>query len=128
MLKTLAYVVKRTMQFIIKPTTLEDDLTNNFKFTAEKSDAIVKIWTEYTKEDIGDLEQRHVLEKFSWELNLELASDSNLKKTTPSSILQFNIKNNDETTENITISMKENQLLELYNQIENMQNVIDSLK
>lgn len=120
-------MIKRSSCFIIKPTFLQEELTQRLKFENSKADIFVKLWTESTKNDFNDLQQRKQLEKMSWELNLEIASDTNLKKAVPMSLLQFHVKDTEGKMEDITVEMNEEQLLELYNQMENIQLVLDSL-
>lgn len=111
----------------MKPTVLQEELTEKLKFSNSKAEAFVKRWTETTKANFDNLQERKNLEKMSWELNLEIASDCSLKKAVPTTVLQLHVKDGEGNPEKVTVEMNEEQLLELYNQMENMQSVLDSL-
>lgn len=121
------YLIKRAVYFIMKPTFLQDELTEKLKLDNLKAETFVKLWTESTKASFN-LERRQQLEEISWELNLEVASDRDLKKSIPKSLIQLQVKNNDGESEKVTVEMDEKQLLELYNQLECMQGVLDSVR
>lgn len=127
MLETLAYIVKCSRMFLMKPTILQEELIEKLKFNPEKAQYFVKYWTENVKKDCPDFENRSKLQNFSWELNLEAATDCNFKTTNLTSLLQFEIKDNKEKTKFITMEMNEEQLIDLYNQIEVMQSTLDNI-
>ena len=127
MIDSLLYISKRSKNFLMKPTVLQEELTDKLCFNPEKAENFVKFWTENTKVDFDDIQNRQKLEKFSWELNLETSSDCDRKRAIPTSLLQFEVKDNEDKTKNISVEMNEQQLLELYDTIEMIQNNLDNL-
>lgn len=127
MIDTLVTIIKRSHCVLMKPTVLQDELTEKLHFDSNKTETFVKFWTENTKADFDDIQNRKKLQNISWELNLQTASDCDLKETIPTSLIQLEVKNSEDKLENITFEMNEEQLLEMYNQVESIQNYLDSI-
>lgn len=127
MIDTLVTIIKRSHCVLMKPTVLQDELTEKLHFDSNKTETFVKFWTENTKPDFDDIQNRKKLQNISWELNLQTASDCDLKETIPTSLIQLEVKNSEDKLENITFEMNEEQLLEMYNQVESIQNYLDSI-
>ncbi|GLV43912.1 Valette [Carabus blaptoides fortunei] len=127
MIDTLVTIIKRSHSVLMKPTVLQEELTQKLYFHTNKTETFVQFWTENTKRDFDDIQNRKKLQNILWELNLQTASDTDVKQTIPTSLIQLEVKNSDDKLENITFEMNEEQLLEMYNQVESIQNYLDSI-
>ncbi|XP_055385642.1 uncharacterized protein LOC129614793 [Condylostylus longicornis] len=128
LIKTLSYILKRTSTFIIKPTKLQSELREKLRIGDDKVDAIIKLWIKNTKPILDNLESKNISENelndVTWKLKVQMASHCQQKEKTPIACLQLR------TVEgpNIDLEMSHEELSHLYNQLELIQNELDSLR
>lgn len=125
---SISYIFKQASKFILKPTTLHKHLTEELKFEADKAEEFVKQWTTQTKKDFEDLENRYKLEDVSWQLNVQAASSVSSKEKIPNAKIQFHLgKVKDSSKDNVTLDLNEEELVQLYNTLENIQIKLDAI-
>lgn len=127
MLDGLLHITKRSEYFLMKPSVLQEELIETLQFNSDKAEIFVKLWTENLKLNFDNFQERCKLKNFAWELNIEAATDNNIKLTNPVSLLQLQLEDGQEKSKNITVEMNEEQLLDLYNQIEHIQSTLDNI-
>lgn len=131
LVQSILHIYKKASLIVMKPVTLQKDLENKLKLNSEKSEVFVKVWTDVTKGDFGDLDRRKKLDGVAWSLNLNTHSSSN---PTGSQILKpiarlqlsmsdFENKHSEETT----LELDAQGLVELYKTLESVQNKLDSV-
>lgn len=126
LLPSLIHVFKMSLKFIFKPTTLQRHLEDDLKLDSEKAKEFVKQWSLCTKRDFGDIENRYKLNDVVWQLNMQVASSVHNKETIPNARLQFNMsQSKSEEKEYVTLELNCDELVQLYNALENMQNKLD---
>lgn len=137
LIKTLSYILKRTSTFIMKPTKLQSELKEKLQLHDSKIDVIMKLWIKNMKPILDNLEiqnepdQSNQLEHIGWKLKLQLSSEPQRKEKIPIAQVQFHTTNdnlNSQSNEPINFEMNHNEVLELYNQIDAIQNELDSLR
>lgn len=129
LLQSLIHVWRQSIKVILKPTDLLQNLTEVLGLHTEKSEEFVKVWTERTKSDCGDLEKHKKLDSIAWEINLESASCYNTKQLTPKARLQLNLTDFvSENSDRITLDLNEEELIELYHTIEKVQSRLDNIQ
>lgn len=130
LLQSLVHLWKQSIKIIIKPTDLLRNLVDVLQLSPDKSEEFVKIWTDRTKSDCGDLEKQKKLDSISAEINLEIASSYDSKELIPKARLQLNLTDfvNDSKGEHVTLELSEEELVELYNTIEKVQAKLDNIQ
>ncbi|XP_062562249.1 COMM domain-containing protein 10 [Armigeres subalbatus] len=127
-LQSLAYLVKRSLKFMLKPSNLQADLRNHLQLTESKSNCFVKHWIQATKiildalttEEIGKSNQ---LEDVSWKVRAQLSSEPRQKDKL--ALGQLELKT---AERNVNLELNSSELVEFYNQLERIQIELDSLK
>lgn len=137
LIKTLSYILKRASTFIMKPTKLQSELKEKLQLQDSKIDVIMKLWIKNMKPILDNLEnkdepgQSNQLEHVGWKLKLQLSSEPQQKEKIPIAQLQLHtsIDNvNSRSGEPINFEMNHAEVLELYNQIDTIQNELDILR
>lgn len=137
LIKTLSYILKRASTFIMKPTKLQSELKEKLQLQDSKIDVIMKLWIQNMKPILDNLENKdepgqcNQLEHIGWKLKLQLSSEPQQKEKIPIAQLQLHtsVDNvNSRSGEPINLEMNHAELLDLYNQIENIQTEIDTLR
>lgn len=128
LIKTLSYILKRTSTFLLKPTKLQQELREKLKLEDEKIDGIIRLWIKNTKPILtnlhcGSMEAKEVTD-VSWKLNLQISSNCQQKERTALACLQLKTGDGND----IDMEMNHSELLQLYNQIESIQNELDNFK
>lgn len=115
----------------MKPVTLQKDLENKLKLNSEKSEVFVKVWTDVTKRDFGDLDRRKKLDGVAWSLNLNTHSSSNSPGSQilkPIARLQLSMSDfENKHSEETTLELDAQGLVEIYKTLESVQNKLDSV-
>lgn len=128
LIKTLSYILKRASTFIMKPTKLQSELKEKLKLQDNKIDVIMKLWIKNMKPILDRLDtdagKSNELENIGWKLKVQLSSEAQQKEKTPISHLQLCTT----VGEPINLEINHNELLNLYNQLEAIQNELDSLR
>lgn len=126
LIQSLAHIFRQSSKFILKPTVLQKQLEEELKFNTPIAEEFVKQWTGKTKADFEDLDNRCRLENVSWQLNVQTASTMSNKEVVPNARLQLDLSRvKDDTKENVTVELKEEELIQLYNSLENIQMKLD---
>lgn len=137
LIKTLSYILKRASMFIMKPTKLQSELKEKLQLYDSKIDVIMKLWIKNMKPILDNLEnkdepgQSNQLEHVGWKLKLQLSSEPQQKEKIPIAQLQLHTSDdnvNSRSGEPINFEMNHAEVLELYNQIDAIQNELDSLR
>lgn len=128
LLKTLSYILKRTSTFLLKPTKLQQELREKLKLENEKIDGIIRLWIKNTKPILtnlhcGSMEAKEVTD-VAWKLNLQISSNCQQKERTALACLQLKTGDGND----IDMEMNHEELLQLFNQIESIQNELDNFK
>lgn len=129
LIKTLSYILKRASTFIMKPTKLQQELKEKLQLHDNKIDVIIKLWIKNMKPILDNLDadnagKSNELENIGWKLKVQLSSEAQQKEKLPLGQLQLT------TTigEPINLDVNHTELLSLYNQLETIQNELDSLR
>lgn len=126
--KTISYILKRSLIFIMKPTKLQTELKDVLKLNENKIEIFMKTWISSTKPILDNLEFNdgisNELEDISWKLKVQLSSSALKKEKTVLGQVQLN------TTEKepINLEMNHEEVLDFFNQLENIQTELDLLK
>lgn len=137
LIKTLSYILKRASTFIMKPTKLQSELKDKLQLQDSKIDVIMKLWIKNMKPILDNLENEdepdhpNQLEHVGWKLKLQVSSEPQQKEKIPIAQLQLhtsvdNVKSR--SGEPINFEMNHVEILDLYNQIDAIQNELDSLR
>lgn len=139
LIKTLSYILKRASTFIMKPTKLQSELREKLQLQDSKIDVIMKLWIKTMKPILDNLENKdesgsatnNELEHVGWKLKLQLSSEPQQKEKIPIGQIQLHtsVDNvNSRSGEPINFEMNHAEVLEFYNQIDAIQNELDSLR
>lgn len=129
LIQSLVHMFKLSLKFIFKPTTLQKQLESELNLNSEKAKEFVKQWSLCTKRDFGDLENRYKLNDVTWQFNVQVASSAQNKEVIPNARLQLNLlKPKSEEKSDVTLEFDCDELVELYNVLENIQNKLDSIR
>lgn len=121
----------------MKPTKLQGELKEKLHLQDSKIDQIMKLWIKNMKPILDNLEnndevgQSNQLEHIGWKLKLQLSSEPQQKEKIPIAQVQFHtsLDNlNSRSGEPINFEMNHAEVLELYNQIDAIQNELDSMR
>ncbi|XP_017052139.1 COMM domain-containing protein 10 isoform X2 [Drosophila ficusphila] len=128
LIKTFSYILRRISTFIIKPSLLQRELREKLQLEDEaKIDAILRLWVRETTPIMNNLASKryesNVIEDVAWKLNVEVSSHCQQREKTPLAVLQMKTG----VGEDINIEMTHPELLELYNQFENIQGELDAM-
>lgn len=128
LIKTFSYILKRTSTFVIKPTKLQAELREKLKLSDDKIDAIIRLWIKNTKpimENLSDEKyESNEIKDVAWKLNVQISSHCQQRQKTALAVLQLKTG----AGEDINLEMNHNDLLNLYNQFENIQNELDAMR
>ncbi|EAT43341.1 AAEL005225-PA [Aedes aegypti] len=127
-MQSLAYLVKRSLKFMLKPSRMQTDLRNHLQLTENKSNCFVKHWIQSTKivldalataDDDGSSNQ---LEDVSWKVRAQLSSEPRQKDKL--ALGQLELKTGSRT---INLELNSAEIVEFYNQLERIQVELDAL-
>ncbi|XP_058450055.1 COMM domain-containing protein 10 [Malaya genurostris] len=133
-LKTLAYLVKRSLKFMLKPSNLQADLRTRLELDKTKSNIFVKHWIQATKIILDTLElsndgrseessTSNQLEDVSWKVRAQLSSEPRQKDKL--ALGQLELKT---TKKIINLELNSSELVDFYNQLERIQSELDVLR
>lgn len=136
LIKTLSYILKRASTFIMKPSKLQVELKDKLHLQESKVDAFMKLWVKNMRPILDNLNgddesggQTNQLEHIGWKLKLQLASEAQRKEKIPLAQMQFHTtRDNANSGAPINFEMNHADVLELYNQIDTIQNELDALR
>lgn len=130
--------MKRASTIIIKPTTFKSELKEKLQLHENKIDVIMQLWMKNMKPILDNLElsnepgQSNQLEQIGWKLKVQLSSEAQQKEKIPLAQIQFHTTNDGmnskQQNEPINFEMNHSEVLDLYNQLEGIQNELDSLR
>lgn len=127
LVNSIKYIVKQSSKIILKPTTLEKDLKENFKFDDEKTEVFMKTWREEIKKDLGNFDEIMKLDDLAWEQTVKIADQVGIEQQVPSTRLQLNLLSPDNTDrKNVTVDIDKDELLQIYFTIEAIQMKLDN--
>lgn len=122
--KTFYYLVQRLKLFLLSPNKLQSDLTD-FGFSPEKAEIVVKDYTETARNITKNLGTRSSSENETniiWDVKTTL-DETNLRKKKP--VARISLKAND--VEMNLDDLDHQQLVDLFNKVENIQKQLDIL-
>ncbi|XP_058824023.1 COMM domain-containing protein 10 isoform X2 [Topomyia yanbarensis] len=133
-LQTLAYLVRRSLKFMLKPSTLQSDLRNRLLLDENKSNILVKHWIQATKIILDSLKPSegdrgsegsasNQLADVSWKVRAQLSSEPRQKDKL--ALGQLELKT---TKKAINLELNSTEIVDFYNQLERIQAELDSLK
>lgn len=121
----------------MKPTKLQEELKEKLKLQDNKVDVFMKLWVKNMKPLLDNLavaddsEESNQLEHIGWKLKLQLSSESQRKEKIPLAQMQFHTTRDNLNRPGdgpINFEMNHADVLELYNQIDAIQNELDTLR
>ncbi|XP_019554683.3 uncharacterized protein LOC109424058 [Aedes albopictus] len=129
-MQSLAYLVKRSLKFMLKPSRLQADLRNHLQLAEGKSNCFVKHWIQTTKivldalatDDDTEGGKSNQLEDVSWKVRAQLSSEPRQKDKL--ALGQLELKTGSRT---INLELNSAELVEFYNQLERIQIELDAL-
>lgn len=128
LIKTLSYILKRASTFVMNPSKFQQELKHKLKLQDSKIDVIMKLWIKNLKPILENLEMEgggsRELDDVNWELKMQLSSEAQQKEKTPIAMLQLGMN----AGESVNLEVNHSELLNLYNQLETIQNELDSLR
>lgn len=139
LIKTLSYILKRASTFIMKPTKLQSELREKLQLQDSKIDVIMKLWIKTMKPILDNLDNKdepgvatnNELEHVGWKLKLQLSSEPQQKEKIPIGQIQLHTSMDNVNSRSgvpINFEMNHAEVLEFYNQIDAIQNELDSLR
>lgn len=122
--KTITYIIRRSVNFIMKPETMIQNLIEIVNLNKDKANLFTKFWVGKTKNILEDVNSGRELIDVQWDLKTELASAAEQKSRTAIGVVRL------ETADkgNLNLELNHNELLELYKTLENVQEELDILK
>lgn len=122
--KTITYIIRRSVNFIMKPETMIQSLIEIVNLNKDKANLFTKFWVGKTKNILEDVNSGRELIDVQWDLKTELASAAEQKSRTAIGVVRL------ETADkgNLNLELNHNELLELYKTLENVQEELDILK
>nr|XP_027225339.1 COMM domain-containing protein 10-like [Penaeus vannamei] len=135
---TNIYIMQQAAHGMVRPIFLGEQL-QACEMTPDRANVFVEHWTTHAKQIVETLRQQSLSEKqladISWELHLKTASSGCARQTHPIAHLQLNLSNSKEPsstkvgpTESVVMQFNQDQLYQLYDQIEQIQANLDALR
>lgn len=98
----------------------------------EKVQALVNLWTANGKSVAEKLKQRSIAPKqlsdVNWRLNLQVAQSSMTKMKVPNAMFELNLSSGSQCSEEpVHLEFTHGELYAFYNQLETIQNLLDTL-
>lgn len=121
----------------MKPSRLQSELKEKLQLHDSKIDVIMKLWIKNMKPILDNLEikdepgQSNQLEKVGWKLKVQVSSEPQQKEKRPIAQMQFHttIDNaHSSRREPINFEMNHMELMDMYNQMEAIQNELDAMR
>lgn len=118
----------------MKPTKLQEELKEKLYLQDNKVDVFMKLWVKNMKPLLDNLAaddgtgEPNQLEHIGWKLKLQLSSESQRKEKIPLAQMQFHTTRDNLNRPGdgpINFEMNHADVLELYNQIDAIQNELD---
>ncbi|GAB6019001.1 COMM domain-containing protein 10 [Chamberlinius hualienensis] len=132
LLSTLHYIFEQAVFHLAKPSLLSQQLLE-LGTDEKKVEDIIEAWTNNAKSLVEKLSQRSIapeeLEDVSWRLHVKMSNSKKLKEATPVALFEFNVKDNcTQTNSPFVAEFTHDELSSFYNQLEAIQNRLDSLR
>lgn len=130
-LETLEFILQQAAYHTAKPAVLGEQLSQ-LEMNEDKVQNIVEAWTNGARQLVQKLKERtvhpHQLEDVKWRLNLQMAQASQSKVKRPNALFQLGVRNESSgKKENIRLEFTHEELYDFYNQLETIQQQLDSL-
>lgn len=125
-IKTLAYILKRALTFIMKPEALTRDLGAVAAMASEKAEIVTKFWMNKTKGVLAEsgISSGRELVNIDTKLDIELSSSAEQKSRLPVAGLRLATADG----ERIGLELNHQELFEVYTCLESIQDELDFLK
>lgn len=124
LIQSLLFIFKQSSKVILKLTDLYKDLVETLKFDADKANEFVLAWSVQTNKHFSDIENRWKLNNVCMELDVEL----NRNTTVPKVRMQLDVVNSTGNIDNIIMDLNEEEMVNLYSTLENVQTKLDKLQ
>lgn len=132
---SISDIIRNAACNMMQPGTFQRHLNEVLKLNEDKTVAFLQVWTNSAKGIVDQLRQKSVypskLEDVNWSLNLQIASDVQLKQKIPNAVIQFGLKTDscgEYVKENVNVTFSHSELFEFYKQLESIQVQLDSLR
>lgn len=122
--KTITYIIRRAMNFIMKPEVMAANLVDIAHFSKEKADLLVKFWMLKTKHILEGVNAGRELRDVQCELKAELASAAEQKSRTAIGVVRLQTADADK----LDLELNHKELAELYSVLEGVQEELDVLR
>ena len=133
LLDGIKFVVDKAAYFVLKPATLSKELMD-IGLEEEKATAFSQGWTNFGKAVIERLKKKKFfpvqLEDINWRLNLQLGQSFQSRQKIPNAIFQLDLSDESKPTgekEEVTVEFSREELYSFYEELEKMQEQLDSL-
>lgn len=124
-LKTIYYIIQRLNLFIMSPVKLQNDL-NELGFSTEKSQILIKHYSDISKEIIKDLDMSSSVsteEEVFWDIKTTLADATSQKCKVPKATITLKSQNQTLKLEDLNHS----EMSKLFDKLEVIQSELDNL-
>ncbi|KAK9887621.1 hypothetical protein WA026_023580 [Henosepilachna vigintioctopunctata] len=122
--ETLYYLHKQLSKVILNPSDMKTFLMEYLRIETVLAHLLVDAWTEHLRSNF-DLKNKRKLSNISWELNAQASSTFIKKESSLNSSIQ--LKFVDKSHEDIIMKLDEEEILHLYNMLENIQTKLDTI-
>lgn len=130
-LETAAFILEQAAYHNAKAQLLTQQLLD-IQLADEKVQALVNLWTANGKSVAEKLKQRSIspkqLSEVNWRLNLQMAQSSMTKMKLPNAMFELNLSSGSQCSEEqVHLEFTHGELYAFYNQLETIQNQLDTL-
>lgn len=136
LIQTVVHIMQQAAHGMVRPALLGEHLLSA-GISQEKVEIFTEQWSANAKPIVDKLRQQslseRLLEDIAWDLHLETASSTQARQSRPIAHLQLNLgsgnpKGDEASSEKVVMQFDQGQLYELYDQLEQIQSHLDSLR
>lgn len=121
--KTLNYILKRSLNCIIKPEVMVTDLETITKMNKEKAEIVTKFYMSKTKSVLDGVEVGRELVGIECDLNVELSSSAEQRSRNALGVIRLETAD----AEKVKLELNHGELYDLYSNLEAIQDELDFL-
>lgn len=130
LLDTIISIYTQAACNVLKSSTMEVFMKNNFKIDEDKISIFTSVWMTYGKGIIENLRQKSIFPKqvkdINWCLNVQSSSSAISKDAQSVALLQLDLTG--DKASKLTVEFDKKQLIDLYYNLEKIQAQLDALK
>ncbi|KAK4310350.1 hypothetical protein Pmani_018070 [Petrolisthes manimaculis] len=130
---TTLHILHQAAQGTVRPGVLEEHLVVA-GLTQDRAEVFGQLWAMHARSILTTLRNQSLaqyqLEDMQWSLQLETATRTRARQARPLALLQLSLSTPGGSTEkeNVAVQMDRQQLFQLYQQLEQVQGQLDSLR